>query len=177
MSNVVIVEDMLRGFLEDGHPLYCGADARKIIANVQRLLEAESKKGSTIFFITDNHAPDDLEFKQFPPHCVAGTTECEVVPELKIYADKVIPKQRYSSFFNTDLEKELKKLRPDKIIICGVCTDICVLYTVADARARDYEVEVPVDCVASFDNEAHKWALEHMEKVLGARVIHAKGLK
>jgi nicotinamidase/pyrazinamidase len=177
MSNVVIVEDMLRGFLEDSRPLYCGADARKIIANVQRLLEEEGKKGSRIFFIADSHALDDLEFKMFPPHCVVGTAECEVVPELKIYAGKVIPKQRYSSFFNTGLEKELEKLRPDKIIVCGVCTDICVLYTVADARARDYEVEVPVDCVASFDNEAHKWALEHMEKVLGARMTHVKEMK
>jgi nicotinamidase-related amidase len=43
---------------------------------------------------------------------------------------------------------------------------------VADARARDYKVEVPADCVSSFDREACKWALGHMEKVLGARVIN-----
>jgi nicotinamidase-related amidase len=89
----------------------------------------------------------------------------------------VIPKQRYSSFFNTNLEKELKRLRTDKIIVCGVCTDICVLHTVADARARDFQVEVPVDCVASFDNEAHRWALKHMEKVLGVRLTHVKEMK
>jgi nicotinamidase/pyrazinamidase len=45
------------------------------------------------------------------------------------------------------------------------------MHTVADARNRDYPVEVPVDCVASFDEEAHKWALRHMEKILGARLI------
>ena len=56
------------------------------------------------------------------------------------------------------------------MIVVGVCTDICVLHTVADARSRDYEVEVPVDCVASFDPEAHKWALQHMERVLGATI-------
>jgi nicotinamidase/pyrazinamidase len=174
MPNVVIVEDMLRGFMEEGHPLYCGADARRIIAPVQALLAEESKKGSAIFFIADNHSPHDLEFTMFPAHCVAGSAECEVIPELKQYSGKVIPKQRYSSFFNTRLEKELKKLKPEKIIVCGVCSDICVLYTVADARARDYQVEVPVDCVASFDDKAHEWALKHMEKVLGARLIHVK---
>jgi nicotinamidase/pyrazinamidase len=177
MTNAVIVEDMLNGFLEEGRPLYCGADARKIISHVHALLEAESKKGSRIFFVADNHDPDDLEFKMFPVHCVKGTTECDVIPELAKYADKVMPKQRYSSFFNTGLEKELQKLGPDKIIVCGVCTDICVLHTVADARARDYQVEVPVDCVASFDSEAHKWALAHMEKVLGARLTHVKEMK
>lgn len=171
MSNVVIVEDMLRGFMEEGHPLYCGAASRQIIPAVQRLLEEESRKGSTIFFIADNHAPDDLEFKMFPEHCVTGTAECEVIPELKKYAGRMVPKQRYSSFFNTTLDSELAKLKPQKIIVCGVCTDICVLYTVADARARDYPVEVHADCVASFDPDAHAWALKHMEKVLGAHII------
>jgi nicotinamidase/pyrazinamidase len=177
MPNAVLVVDMLRGFLEEGHPLYCGSDARSIIPHIERLLDEETKKRSKTFFVTDCHAPDDLEFKMFPPHCVVGTAECEVVPELKKYADKVIPKQRYSSFFNTDLEKELKKLKPAKVIVCGVCTDICVMHTVADARNRDYSVEVPVDCVASFDNKAHKWALKHMEKVLGARLTHVKEMQ
>lgn len=177
MPNVVIVTDMLRGFLEEGHPLYCGADARRIIAPVQALLEKEKSKGSHIFFVADNHAPDDLEFNMFPQHCVAGTPECEVIPELKKYADNIITKQRYSSFFNTGLDKELQKLAPEKIIVCGVCTHICVLYTVADARSRDFQVEVPVDAVASFDKEACKWALQHMEKVLGAKLTQVKEIK
>jgi nicotinamidase-related amidase len=65
----------------------------------------------------------------------------------------------------------LKELDPDKIIVAGDCTNICVLYTVADARYRDYTVEVPADCVATFDPEAHTFALRQMEEVLGARVI------
>ena len=52
----------------------------------------------------------------------------------------------------------------------GNCTNICVLYTVADARFRDYAVEVPADCVATFDPEAHEFALKQMETVLGAKV-------
>jgi len=51
-----------------------------------------------------------------------------------------------------------------------VLTNICVLHTVADARNRDYEVEVPLDCVASPDEAMHEFALEHMEKVLGAKL-------
>ncbi len=56
------------------------------------------------------------------------------------------------------------------MIVCGVCTDICVLHTVSDARNRDYQVEVPVDCVASFNERAHGFALEHMEKTLGVKL-------
>ena len=103
-------------------------------------------------------------------HCVKGTEEAEVIGELAGYEGVVIPKRRYSAFFDTDLERRLAELAPDKIIICGVCTDICVMHTASDARNRDYAVEVPADCVASFDPSAHAYALDHMEKILGATV-------
>jgi len=61
------------------------------------------------------------------------------------------------------------------LIICGVLTNICVLHTAADARNRDYQVEVPVDCAASPDEKAHQFALEHIEKVLGATLTSAGG--
>jgi len=47
---------------------------------------------------------------------------------------------------------------------------------VADARNRDYEVEVPVDCVASTDEKTHRFALEHMEKVLGTKLTSIGGV-
>ena len=169
MANAVLVIDMLRGFLEEGYPLYCGGRARRIIPNIERLLEQELAQGSAVFFICDHHTPDDPEFKMFPPHCIDGTIEAEVIPELASYQGEVIPKRRFSGFFGTTLEEKLKKLKPEKLIVCGVCTNICVMHTVADTRNRDYQVEVPVDCVASFDEGAHQFALEHIEKVLGAK--------
>ncbi len=174
MANAVLVVDMLRGFLEKGYPLYIGYKARRIIPNVQRLLEREVAKGSKIFFICDNHDPDDLEFKMFPPHCVAGTVEAEVIPELKKYPGEIIPKKRYSGFYHTVLDQKLKALQPDKLIICGTLTNICVLYTTADARNRDYLVEVPMDCVASNDDAVHRFALEQIEKVLGAKLTSSE---
>ncbi|GAI84695.1 unnamed protein product [marine sediment metagenome] len=39
MANAVLVVDMLRGFLEEGYPLYIGEKSRQIIPNIQRLLE------------------------------------------------------------------------------------------------------------------------------------------
>jgi nicotinate phosphoribosyltransferase len=170
--NVVLVSDMLRGFLEEGYPLYCGDRARRIIPAVQRLLESKLAKGSKVFFVCDHHDPDDPEFTVFPPHCIEGTAETEVIPELAKYEGEVIPKKTFSSFLGTTLEAKLKELKPDKVIVCGVCTHICVLYAVADARNRGYEVEVPVDCVASFDEAAHHFALGHMEKVLGAKLTN-----
>ncbi len=175
MANVVLVVDMLRCFLEKGYPLYVGDKARGIIPNIQGLLEREIAQGSRVFFICDHHDPDDLEFKMFPPHCIEGTAEAEVIPELARYPGEIIPKKRYSGFLGTQLEAKLKELKPERIIICGVLTNICVMHTTADARNRDYQVEVPVDCVASPDEEAHRFALEHMEKVLGEKLISLVG--
>ena len=176
MARAVLVVDMLRGFLEEGYPMYIGEKGRGIIPNIQRLLEQELVQGSKVFFIGDQHDPDDLEFKIFPPHSVAGTVEAEVIPELAKYPGEVIPKRRYSCFFDSQLEEKLRQLKPEKLIVCGVATNICVLYTVADARNRDYEVEVPTDCVASFNEAAHRFALEHMEKVLGAKLTSIGGV-
>ena len=174
MAKAVLVVDMLRGFLEEGHPLYCGSRARRIISNIQKLLEQESRQGATIFHICDHHAADDPEFKLFPPHCIEGTPEAELIPELAGYQAEMIHKKHFSGFYNTTLERKLKELDPEALVVCGVCTDICVLHTVADARNRGYEVEVPINCVASFDEKAHAFALEHMEKVLGSRLVRAE---
>ena len=170
MANVVLVTDMVAGFMVAGHNLYCGDEARGIIPNVQRLIEAELAAGGSVIFVCDTHDPDDLEFEMFPVHCVRGTTEAEVIAELSGYEGVRLPKRRYSAFFDTELAGLLEELMPDRVIICGVCTDICVMHTAADARNRDYAVDIPTDCVASFDAAAHENALRHMETILGARL-------
>jgi len=171
MARAVLVIDMLCGFLEEGYPLYCGTEARNIIPNVKRLLERELEQNSKIFYVCDHHKPDDPEFTMFPPHCIEGTAEAEIIPELSPYPGEVIPKRTFSSFYNTPLDEKLEALKPETIVICGVCTHICVLQAVIDARNRGYEVEIPVDCVASFDKRAHFFALDYMEKVLGAKLL------
>ncbi|MBI4329854.1 MAG: isochorismatase family protein [Chloroflexi bacterium] len=177
MSRAVIVIDMVRGFFEPKYNLYLGPACHRIIPNVRHLLETERKQGSRLLFLCDNHAPDDEEFKMFAPHCVRGTIETEVIPELSPFVEEYIPKTRYSAFYGSKLGGRLAELKPESVVVCGVCTDICVLHTVGDARDRDYPVEVPVDCVTTFDLQAHQFALEHMEKVLGARLTWATEVK
>ncbi len=167
----VLVIDMVRGFLEEGHPLYCGDQARRIIPSVQKLLRDEAAKGSSILFACDQHASDDPEFERFPPHCVENTHEPEVIDELSEFQGQVIPKQHFNAFTGTGLSSALEDSSADTLILCGVCTDICVLYTAAAAREAGFEVEVPVDCVASFDPKQHICALDHMEKILGVRLV------
>jgi len=168
----LIVIDMQRGFLEQGYPLFCGKAARRIIPPVHRLIERELREGTPIFFTADAHAPDDKEFEIYPPHCVRGSVEAQIIPELAPYLDRasLIETASYSAFYGTDLDERLRKLGVKRLIFCGVCTDICVMHTAADAYYRGYAIEVRKDCVASFDEEAHAFGLRHMKTVLGARI-------
>jgi nicotinamidase/pyrazinamidase len=81
MANVVLVVDMVVGFLERGHNLYFEG-YRGLIPNIQRLIEEEQAAGSRVIFLCDTHDPDDLEFQMFPVHCVKGTEEPNVIREL-----------------------------------------------------------------------------------------------
>ena len=151
----------------------------RIIPHIQALLEEETRRGSEILFTADTHEEQDLEFRMFPRHCVAGLSETQIVPELQpwVRPDNVVRKRRYSAFFETDLAERLSRLKPDVVRVCGVCTDICVLHTVADLRNRDYQVMVEEDCVATFDPQAHQFALRHMDRILGAAVHHGHGVR
>ena len=76
----------------------------------------------------------------FPPHCIEGSGEEEIVDELREFAGRsvVLRKRRYSGFFGTALDRVLAEMAPSMVAVVGVCTDICVLHTVADLRNRDY---------------------------------------
>lgn len=54
--------------------------------------------------------------------------------------------------------------------LVGVCTNICVLYTAVSARMLNYKVTVLKNAVASFDRQAHDFALKQMKDVLGTEI-------
>jgi nicotinamidase-related amidase len=108
----------------------------------------------------------------FKPHCIKNTKGGEIIDSLAPRpGDYIIPKRRYSAFFGTDLDATLREMNVSELILVGVCTNICVLYTAADARMLNYKVTVIRDGVASFDEEAHKFALREMENTLGVKII------
>lgn len=57
--------------------------------------------------------------------------------------DYIVLKPRHSGFFGTPLELLLSFIGARRLVITGIATDSCVLYTAADAYMRDYELIVP----------------------------------
>ena len=177
-GRVLIVTDVQEGFTRKGN--LASPEMTAAIPRIRRIVEREEAVGTPIIFTKDSHVEGDAEFEVFPPHCIVGTEEHDLVPELRPFEPKaaaVIHKRRYSAFFETELEGALKELQPDEVHMIGVCTDICVLHTTSDLRNRDYRVVVHRDGVETFDAPGHshedvnRWALAHIENVLGARVV------
>lgn len=95
-----------------------------------------------------------------------GTWGAELVEALDIQPkDLVVEKQRFSAFYDTKLEQELKKREIRTLIFTGVRTDFCVESTVRDAFFRDYENIVVRDAVAGYVDELHQHSLQLMNTV------------
>ncbi|HEX6208884.1 MAG TPA: isochorismatase family cysteine hydrolase [Actinomycetota bacterium] len=177
-GRALIVVDTQKGFTTMGN--LASERTTAAVPRIREIVAEEHAAGTPIVFTKDSHVENDLEFEMFPPHCIIGTEEQELAPELQEFeadAAAVIEKRRYSAFFDTDLEQLMAKLAPDEVHVIGVCTDICVLHTTADLRNRDYRVVIHKDGVETFDapghdgDEVNRFALAHAEHILGAKVV------
>lgn len=83
--------------------------------------------------------------------------------------DLSILKPRHSAFFGTPLEFLLDELRVTQLIIAGLTTDNCVMFTAHDAYLRKLAVCVPSNCAAARDPRDHRAALRHIRTVLKGR--------
>lgn len=168
----LIIVDMLNDFIHPEGVLYCGDDASAIVPFVKKRLEMYRKAKDAVIYLQDSHAVNDKEFERFPPHCVAGTWGSRIIDALAPKASEVVvPKTRYSGFYQTGMDEALKRLAPLHVEVVGVCTSICVMDTVGGLANRDVAVVVPREGVADFDQRAHRFALERMEKIYGADIV------
>jgi nicotinamidase-related amidase len=63
--------------------------------------------------------------------------------------DYVVLKPKHTAFFATPLDTLLKHLGTERLVLTGMSTEMCVLFTAMDAHVRDLHLHVPADCVAS----------------------------
>jgi nicotinamidase/pyrazinamidase len=168
----LLVIDMLNDFIDEDGALSVGPQGKAIIGVIKERINDFREHDYPVVFICDNHEKNDKEFEMFPPHCIAGTYGAKIIEDLDVKDDdKIIAKRRYSAFFGTDLDLYLRENKVDEIFLAGVCTNICVLYTAADARNLAYKVNIYKDGVASFDEEAHNFALKEAKNTLGCLII------
>ena len=170
-KKALIIIDMLNDFVRKGAPLEV-PNIASIIGPIKREIEKEKILGSPIIYLCDSHDTDDKEFKAFPPHAVKNTEGAKIIEEMKPEGnDLIVLKNTYSSFFKTELEGMLERLSVSRLVLTGCVTNICVLYTAADAVMRNYSVDVVEDAVIGLNQEDHRFALDQMKDVLKVNIV------
>jgi ureidoacrylate peracid hydrolase len=85
---------------------------------------------------------------------VAGSWQTQIADELgPAPTDYILPKNRSSAFFGTQLEPLLRSLGVRRLTICGVSASCCVESTARDAVERGYDVTVAGDATAELTAE------------------------
>lgn len=143
-----------------------------LVANAAKLTSAARNAGLPVLFLCDQHIPGvDRELDLWGEHGVKGKAHPH--PALEPGSgtrDFVIPKRRYSGFFQTDLDLTLRELGVKTVIAVGEDTNICVLHTLADAWNLGYDSVVVSDATRTFLVGTQEGALEHMQRCFGTKV-------
>lgn len=176
-SHALLVVDMTRDFIAPGGALSCGEPGLAIVPAVLGLAEKTLADGGLVIFANDAHRPNDPEFALWPRHCVAGTPGAELYGELKSFFDarqgdrmRLLPKTKYDAFYATPLDDWLRAEGVRTVAVAGVCTSICCYSTAAGAYFRGYGVVAHPGAMADLSPEAHRFAVDHMQTVLKARI-------
>lgn len=190
--------DTQRDFMLPGGKLYVkGAEER--IPNMKSLVDAA--RAGRVLLISDAcvHAPDDPEFKQFPPHCVIGTPGAEVLPELQAekilrvenrqdaklpldpfdYQQILLEKQTLDVFDNPHTAELVERVAPSaspqkgrepEFFVFGVVTEYCVRFAAKGLLARGRRVALVTDAIETLDPVAGLRTMDELEQ-LGARFV------
>ncbi|MEO6122470.1 MAG: isochorismatase family cysteine hydrolase [Ilumatobacteraceae bacterium] len=80
---------------------------------------------------------------------ISNTWNTRIIDELAPHdGELVIPKHRFSGFFETELDTVLKEGGIEWLVFTGCTTSVCVESTLRDAYFRDYRCLLLTDCCA-----------------------------
>lgn len=163
----LLIIDMICDFeFEDGEKLF--KYARPIAENIAKLKTKAEKENVPVIYVNDNFGKWQSDFKKLLRHSLNKKHRGHEIAELLKPKDEnyFVLKPKHSGFYSTTLEVLLEYLGAETLIITGVATDICILFTANDAYMRDFKLIVPKDCVAANTDKKSKDALKYMENIL-----------
>lgn len=152
---VIFVVDMVNGFAK------AGALADPAIADISpNIRSLITQLECTAVFVCDSHPPHTREFEAYPPHCIIGSDEAQIVDELKDLAAVVLKKNSTNTYVAPEFQDWLASHGSTykDWIITGCCTDLCVLQFALSLQAwmnehnrTDQRVIVAASCVDTYD--------------------------
>ncbi|BAF59833.1 amidases related to nicotinamidase [Pelotomaculum thermopropionicum SI] len=184
-KTVLVIVDMINAFAREGNLM--SPRVNELVSTVSGILKLCRKHGIGAIAFADCHAPESPEFDAYPKHALAGTSESEVVDEIKeIGGYTLILKNSTNGFLEEGFQSWLRENpQVENFIVVGDCTDICVqqfattLKADFNRRNRRVRVIVPVNAVDTYDYEPHNGDLMHLMalfSMMGNGIELCKGL-
>lgn len=160
-ETALIIVDMINGFVREG--ALQSPRAETVIPAIESLSKEIDKRSIKKLAFADSHTDKSPEIGAYPTHCLAGTSESEVVDELKrIGGYTLIEKNSTNGFHEEEFKKWLNENQQiNTFIITGVCTNICVeqfaltLKTYFNMQNKNARVIVPINTVETYDLGIH----------------------
>jgi nicotinamidase-related amidase len=160
-KTALVIVDMINGFAREG--ALKSPRVEGVIPEIEKLSKICDEMGIKKLAFADCHTDASPEFDAYPVHCMEGTSEWEVVDELKeIGGYKLIPKNSTNGFIEEEFQNWLGENKGiDTFIVTGDCTDICVqqfattLKTWFNKEDMKVRVIVPVNAVETYDLGMH----------------------
>ena len=142
------------------------AEAARRAAGLRRRASAE---GLPVIYVNDSFGDWSGNFSGVVAKCERSKFGAPLVDLLRPTEDEAaILKPRHSAFYGTPLEFLLGEFCVDALLLAGLQTHICILFSAHDAYLRRYRLWIPSDCSASEESAQHQWALTHAKAVTGA---------
>lgn len=153
--------------------------ARRMVERLLPVLDRARHHGVPVVYVNDNFGHWRSNFTDVVRHCTRhGARGRDVVLRLvPAKEDYFILKPRHSAFFATSLVPLLEFLKVDRLVLAGIATNLCVLFTAHDAHMHEYDITVLSDCCAAESDQDHNIALDQLQRFLGVRVCRGDELE
>jgi isochorismate hydrolase len=170
---VLLILDMISAFdFPDGAAV--ARAARRIAPAIAQLKGRAAAAGISCIYANDNPGRWRSDSHALISHCLASERGRNIVERVRPGdTDYFVLKPRHSAFYATPLEVLLEHLGTKRLILTGVSSHQCVLFTATDAHVRNFEITVPSDCIAGPSPRDTRFALRYFADVLSAKVVPA----
>jgi ureidoacrylate peracid hydrolase len=178
----LVIIDMQGTFCAPGSPAEVPA-ARSIVAPINTLTGELRSLGVPVIWVLHANAQHGgkSDWELFFNYIVAddvrertlaslAAARQEVWSELVVGPDdRTVLKNRYSALIpgSSQLERVLRGMEIDTLLVAGTKTNICCESTARDAMMLDFKTIMVEDCCAALSDDEHRAALENMIQQFG----------
>jgi nicotinamidase-related amidase len=168
-STALVVIDLQQGIVAREWAPY---PASQVVANGRRLAEAFRARGGAVVYVRVLVN----ELLSLPADVPGRPANSPMLPESasQIVAeagmregDILVSKRQWGAFYGTDLDQQLRRRGIRRIAMAGIATNIGVESTARAAYDQGFELLFAEDAMASFSEEMHRFAIQHIFPRMG----------